>query len=611
MLNKSPVLKPSTTQEKAKDTRSGKESLAIFLRLAGYIKRHGILFLVAVAFTLLSNQLALLGPMYSGKAIDAMVSEKGVDFPLVWEMVTRMLLCYVLSAVLSYVLAVIMVRLSQKIVYTMRKQLFEKLNTLPVSYFDTHSVGDIVSRISYDIDTVNASLSHDLVQVMTSIYTVVGSFLFMLQISKPLLIIVVVTIPASVLFTRYRTKKVRPMFRARSAKLGELNGFAEEMLSGCRTISAYGKEAVVCARFDEKNKESMNASYKAEYYGGTMGPSVMFINNLSVCLVTVLGGILYMFSQNGTVKAGALLFITLGGVAQFVQYCRKFAGPINEFANILHDFQSAFSAAERVFRVLDEPSEPADAEHALSLDGVKGEVRFENVSFGYSSEKQVLKSLTIHAKKGDTVAIVGPTGAGKTTIINLLMRFYDADGGSITVDGKNVLDVGRKDLRQAFTMVLQDTWLFYGTVRDNIRYGKETATEEEVIEAAKAAHIHSYIMSLPDGYDTILSDDGVNVSGGQRQLITIARAMLSDAPMLILDEATSHVDSRTERKIQDAMNTLMKGRTCFVIAHRLSTIENADLILVLQNGDVTESGTHAELMAKGGFYSTLYGSQFK
>ena len=599
------------TRDQGKDKRSSKESFAIFLRLAGYVKKHGILFLIAVAMTLLSNQLALLGPKYSGEAIDAISLDGGVNFSLVWENVIKMLVCYVFSAVLSYLLSVLMVRLSQKIVYTMRKQLFEKLNTLPVGYFDTHPVGDIVSRISYDVDTVNGSLSHDLVQVMTSVYTVVGSFLFMWQISKPMLIVVVIAVPISIFFTRYRSKKVRPMFRARSAKLGELNGYAEEMLSGCHTIRAYGRENVICARFEERNRETMDAYHKAEFYGGTLGPSVMFINNLSVCLVTVLGGILYMYSQSGVVKAGTLFFITLGGVAQFVQYCRKFAGPINEFANILHEFQSAFSAAERVFRVLDEEPETADVSEPDTLGDVKGEVTLTDVTFGYLPEKKVLRNVSIHARVGDTIAIVGPTGAGKTTVINLLMRFYDADAGKICIDGKDILTLRRKDLRQAFTMVLQDTWLFYGTVRENIKYGKENATDEEMIAAAKAAHIHSYVMSLPDGYDTILSDDGVNISGGQRQLITIARAMLSDAPMLILDEATSHVDSRTEKKIQDAMDTLMKGRTSFVIAHRLSTVENADLILVVQNGRVTESGTHTELMRLGGFYSSLYGAQFE
>ncbi len=586
-----------------------KKTKGVLVRLGKYMLQHWQLFCVAVILTLLSNQLSLLGPMYSGEAIDAISAPEGVRFDEVWCNVGKMLLCYVASAILSYLMAILMIQLSQKIVYTMRKQVFEKLTTLPVSYFDTHAVGDIISRISYDIDTVNSSLSHDLVQVMTSIYTVLGSLIFMWQISKPMILVFVITVPVSVLFTRYRSKKVRPLFSARSHKLGELNGYAEEMLSGCRTISAYGKEDVIGGRFQKRNVEAMEAYYNAEYYGATMGPSVNFINNLSISLVMMLGGILYMYSQSGMVAETSVFFITLGGVAQFVQYSRKFAGPINEFANILHEFQSAFSAAERVFRIIDEAAEPGDVEGALSLEDVKGEVVFEQVDFGYTPKKKILQDVSIHVEPGQTIAIVGPTGAGKTTIINLLMRFYDKDAGTITVDGKEICKVKREDLRKAYTMVLQDTWLFHGTIYENIKYGKENATMEEVQEAAKAARIHSYIEHLPQGYDTMLSDEGVNISKGQRQLITIARALLSDSPMLILDEATSNVDSRTEIKIQQAMNELMKGRTCFVIAHRLSTIQNADCILVLQKGKITEQGSHEELLQKGGFYSTLYNAQ--
>lgn len=587
-----------------------KTAKGVLLRLGSYILKYWPLFFSAIVFTLLSNQLSLLGPKYSGDAIDAIANENGVNFPVVWENVGKMLVCYVVSAVLSYVLAVLMIHLSQKTVYTMRKQLFEKLNTLPVPYFDTHATGDIISRISYDVDTVNSSLSHDLVQVMTSIYTVVGSLVFMWQISKPMILVFVITVPISILFTRYRSKKVRPLFQRRSQKLGELNGFAEEMLSGCRTIQAYGREDTVCSRFNALNAESMDAYYRAEYYAAAMGPSVNFINNLSISLVTILGGILYMYTQSGIVAAGSVFFITLGGVAQFVQYSRKFAGPINEFANILHEFQSAFSAAERVFRVIDEAPEPEDAPDAKDLCDVRGKVDFEKVSFGYTPKKQILHDVSVTAFPGKTVAIVGPTGAGKTTIINLLMRFYDVDTGRILLDGTDITKIKRFDLRKAYTMVLQDTWLFHGTIFENIVYGKENATMDEVRAAAKAARIDTYIEKLPDGYHTILSDDGVNISKGQRQLITIARALLSDAPMLILDEATSNVDSRTEIKIQKAMAELMQGRTCFVIAHRLSTIQNADCILVLQNGSVTEAGSHDELMKLGGFYSTLYNSQF-
>ena len=598
----------SLTEKKKVKKRSVKGT---FIRLCGYILKYWYIFVPAVVFTLLSNQLALLGPKYSGFAIDAIALPGGVDFDAVKDSILKMLVCYVASAILSYVLSVLMTYMSQKIVYTMRKQLFEKLTSLPVGYFDKHPTGDIVSHISYDIDTINTSLSHDLLQVMTSIYTVVGSFIFMWNISKPLLLVFVVTVPAAVIFTRYRSKRIRPLFRARSKKLGELNGYAEEMLTGCRSIQAYDREEVISGRFNERNTDSMNAYYKADYYGCLMGPMVNFINNLSISLVMIMGGILYMLSQNGTVQATSLFFITLGGITQFVLYSRKFAGPINEFANILSELQSAFSAADRVFRVLDEDPERPDAEGAEVLSDVEGEVDFEDVSFGYTPDKTILKHISFSAAPGETIAFVGPTGAGKTTLINLLMRFYDPDSGAIHVDGKEAQSVTRASLRKAYTMVLQDTWLFGGTVFDNIAYGRENATMDMVKAAAKAARVDQFIESLPDGYDTVLSDEGVNISKGQRQLITIARAMLSDSRMLILDEATSNVDSRTEIKIQEAMAELMRGRTCFVIAHRLSTIQNADRIYVIQDGEITESGNHEELLRLGGFYSTLYNSQFQ
>ena len=381
-------------------------------------------------------------------------------------------------------------------------------------------------------------------------------------------------------------------------------------LSGARTIEAYGRQDVIAERFNERNESAMDAYYNAEYNAALLFPTINFINNISIALVAIFGGILYMYSQSGAVAAGTAFFITLGGVAQFVQYSRKFAGPINEFSNILHEFQSAFSAAERVFRILDEDPEPLDLPDAQKLKNVDGYAEIDDITFGYTPEKTILKNVSVTATKGQTIAIVGPTGAGKTTIINLLMRFYDPQSGEIRIDSIPSLKIKRSDLRLAFTMVLQDTWLFHGTVYENIVYGKENATMEQVKAAAKAAKIDSYIESLPDGYDTVLSDDGVNISKGQRQLITIARAFLSDTPMLILDEATSNVDSRTEIQIQNAMNDLMNGRTCFVIAHRLSTIQNADTILVVRDGEITEQGTHDELIKLGGFYSTLYNSQF-
>ena len=588
----------------------GHKKLHVFGRLLGYMLRFWPLTLTGIALSLASNYLALLGPRYLGTAIDAVSAETGVQMDVVWDSFRKMLVCYVLSAVLAYLMTVVMVQLSQKITYRMRRQLFESLTALPVSYFDTHTTGDIVSRISYDIDTVNATLSTDLVQVLTSIYTVLGSLYYMIRISRPLILVFAVTVPVSIAFTRLKAKKIQPLFRKRSRKLGELNGFAEEMLSGAKTIDAYDRAETMTERFDQKNREAVDAYYQAEYYGSVIGPSVNFINNLSLSLIMILGGILYLLSKNGTVAEGSAWFLTIGGVTQFVMYSRKFSGPINEFANILSEFQSAFTAAERIFRIVDEPPEEGDREGATALSRVAGEVNIDDVSFGYTPQKTVLHDLTIDAKPGSTVAIVGPTGAGKTTIINLLMRFYDVDSGHIYVDGTEIRDIRRDSLRGAYTMVLQDTWLFYGTIYENITYGREDASREEVIAAAKAAKIHSFIERLPDGYDTLLSDDGVNISKGQKQLITIARAMLPHTKMLILDEATSNVDSRTEIKIQEAMSRLMEGRTCFVIAHRLSTVKNADVILVVRDGNVIEQGNHEELLRKGGFYASLYNSQF-
>ena len=582
----------------------------VFFRLSKYVLEQWPLFITALIMTTLSNLLSLLGPRFSGAAIDAIELEVGVDFNEVFKNVGFMLGCYVISAVFSYVLAVIMIRLSQRIIYKMRKQVFEKLTTLPVGFFDTHQTGDIISHLSYDINTINATLSHDLIQVMTSLFTVIGSLVFMWQISKPMILIFCLTVPASILFTRYRSKIVRPLFRKRAKKYGELNGYAEEMLTGYRTISAYGAEGRVADGFNKKNGEAMDAYYSAEYSAALLFPTINLINNLSLTLVAIMGGILFMFSQNGTFLVGTAFFITLGGVAQFVQYSRKFAGPINEFSNILHEFQSAFSAAERVFAVLDESPEPVDAEDARDLPEVRGEVELSNVSFGYTDDRIILKDVSVKAEKGKTVAIVGPTGAGKTTVINLLMRFYDPQKGAILIDGTPAIKIKRAELRRAFTMVLQDTWLFCGSIYDNIVYGREDATREEVYAAARSAKIDSYIESLPDGYDSVLSDDGVNISKGQKQLITIARAFLSKAPILILDEATSNVDSRTEIKIQAAMAELMKDKTCFIIAHRLSTIRDADVILVVKDGTIIEQGNHEQLIEKGGFYHSLYNSQF-
>lgn len=572
----------------------------IIARLWKYICRYKGLAVAAIFLTITSNVLALIGPALSGEAINAVEPGRGaVDFGRVFFYCAVMAVIYALSALLSYILSRVMIRLSRNIVQRMRKDVFDKLMDLPVGYFDSHHTGDIISRISYDIDTVNASLSNDLLQICTSVITVVGSFIGMLLVSPRLLAVFAVTIPVTIVFTKLRTAKVRPLFRLRSGKLGELNGFSEEMVSGLKTIKAYRREDAMIKRYDAVNEDAAEAYYNADYYGSTVGPSVNFINNISLVLVSAGGAVLYLMSM-----------LTLGDVSSFVLYSRKFSGPINEAANILSELQSAFAAAERVFALIDEPPESEDAPDAAVLSDVKGSVEFEHVKFGYG-EDEIIHDLSFSVKPGSTVAIAGPTGAGKTTIINLLMRFYDIDSGNIYIDGHEIRGITRKSLRGAFTMVLQDTWLFGGTIEENIAYGSENVTREDVIRAAKAARIHDYIMSLPDGYDTVLSDDGVNVSKGQKQLLTIARAMLLNAPMVILDEATSNVDTRTELLIQEAMNRLTEGRTSFIIAHRLSTIQNADMILVISGGDIAECGTHEELLAKGGVYSEMYRSQFE
>ena len=590
---------PESGTEKQKITL--KDSKKILTRLWKYLYQYKWLGLLAALLSFSSNFLALVGPMLSGYAIDAIGTEAGTaQFPKVFYYCLLMVVFYFFSSLLSYILSVLMIHLSQKVVFQMRSDVFNKLVELPVRYFDSHQTGEIISRISYDIDTVNASLSTDLLQIFTSVITVVGSLAMMLFISPVMVLVFAVTIPISIILTKYMTGKVRPLFRKRSAKLGELNGFVEEIISGQRTIKVYNQEESAIRRFDQKNTEAVDSYYNADYYGSMTGPSVNFINNLSLALISVFGALLYLFGH-----------LTLGDLSSFVLYSRKFSGPINEAANILSELQSSFAAAERVFRLIDEEPEPKDAEGAMTLRDINGEVEMKGVDFGYTPERPVIRGLSIMAEKGGLVAIVGPTGAGKTTIINLLMRFYDPDRGTISIDGNNIREVTRKSLRLSYSMVLQDTWLFYGTIYENIAYGKKGATMDEVVAAAKAARIHNYIMQLPDGYDTVLSDDGVNISQGQKQLLTIARAMLLDSKMLILDEATSNVDTRTELQIQKAMRKLMQGRTCFVIAHRLSTIQNADIILVVKDGRIVEQGNHQELMRQNRVYAELYNSQFQ
>lgn len=597
MFNVPKVAKGTNAEEILKNSRSVDKKGTI-IRLSKYILQFKGLLFIALILSISSNIFSLIGPKLSGAAIDAFVGVGKVNFGKVYYFCGLMAVFYLASSAMSLILSLLMIRISQKIIRKMREDVFNSLMGLPVSFFDTHQTGEILSRISYDIDTVNTSLSTDVVQILTSIITIVGSFVMMVSISPILILVFVFTIPMAMGITRFITKKTRPLFRERSAALGRMNGYVEEMIAGQKTIRAYTREQYVMDKFKEKNNDAVNSYYQADYYGSMNGPSVSFVNNLSLALITVFGAFLYM---NGS--------ISIGNISSFVLYSRKFSGPINEAANIFNEFQSALAAAERVFRLIDEPKEMLDNENAYVLENVGGEVTANHVQFAYRPDKPIFTDLNFMAEKGKMIAIVGSTGAGKTTIINLLMRFYDTNGGEIIVDGRNVQNVTRNSLHSSFAMVLQDTWLFHGTVYENVAYGKVGVTKEEVINACKAAKIHNFVMNLPEGYDTILTEEGTNISKGQKQLLTIARAMLVDAPMLILDEATSNVDIRTEAQIQAAMKNLMRNKTCFVIAHRLSTIKDADEILYISDGIVSEKGSHDELMSLKGKYWQMYMAQ--
>lgn len=584
-----------TIRKKPKDTKKA------FKRLLVYVGRHKWILMFVLVLCFAGNVLALLGPSLAGSAINEAAAGPGkVRFDRVFYYAKRMLLCYVLSSVITVSVNIAMMYVSKWIAKGMRKDVFDKLMRLPVGFFDRNQAGDIISRVSYDIDVVSTCLGTDIVQIITSLVTVAGSFLMMVYIAPPLAVVALVSIPVAVVYVTRMRSITQPRFSKRSKNYGAMNGFVEEMFSGQKTIMAYAYEGRVAENFGRINKSAADAYYDADYYGVTLGPTVNSINNLSLCLIAVFGSFLYMKEM-----------ISIGNISSFVLYSRKFSGPINEIANIMNELYSALAAAERVFALLDEEEETGDREGAGELADVKGNVELRNVSFGYEKGKTIIHDLSLNVEAGRLVAIVGPTGAGKTTIINLLMRFYDVDEGGIFVEGRDCRDYTRKSLRGAYAMVLQETWVFKGTIFDNIAYGREGATMQEVVAAAKAAHIHSFIMRLPQGYETIVSEDGGNISKGQKQLLTIARAMLYDSKMLILDEATSNVDTKTERRIQKAMRELMKDKTCFVIAHRLSTIQNADMILVVDHGDVVEQGDHESLMKRKGFYYRLYAAQFE
>ena len=473
------------------------------------------------------------------------------------------------------------------------------MSELPVEYFDTHPAGDLISRICYDVDTVNATISSDFLQLSTSALTVVGSFLMLLILSPRLTCVFFVTVPLSALLTRFQMKRIHPLFRLRSKELGALNGFAEERVGRQRAIRTYGVEAADLRQFEAYNDGASRAYYEADRASAALGPSVNFINNVSLAAISMFGALMYL---NGA--------LTLGSLSSFVLYSRKFSGPIREAANLLSELQASAAAAERVMDLLDEQPEAGDAPGAVPAEDLRGDITFDHVDFGYDPARPVLRDFTAHIPAGSLAAVVGPTGAGKTTLVSLLLRFYEPQGGSITIDGVPVGQYSRDGLRRRLALVLQDTWLFGGTIAENIAYGTEGATREQIVEAAKAARIHRFVNSLPEGYDTVLTDEGAGISKGQRQLLAIARCLLTDADIVILDEATSNVDTETEGEISLALENLRRGRTCFVIAHRLATIRNADCILVLDQGGVAECGTHETLLAEDGIYAKLYAAQW-
>ncbi|MFP5111773.1 ABC transporter ATP-binding protein [Bacillaceae bacterium C204] len=578
-------------------------------RLISYLKPYKLQLLAVLITAIISTIFSIVSPKILGKATTRlfeglMLKLRGVpgakiDFDYIGQIIILLIGLYILSAIFAYIQQYIMAGVAQKTVYNLRKEVEEKLNRLPLKYFDSRTHGEILSRAVNDVDNISTTLQQSLTQLITSVVTIIGVIIMMLSISPLMTLIVIVTLPLSGVAIAKIAKKSQQYFKGQQKSLGQLNGHVEEMYTGHKVVKVFGHEKKSIEKFEGINETLYQSAWKAQFVSGMIMPLMGFINNIGYVLVSVVGGILV------TKKA-----IEIGDIQAFIQYARQFSQPIAQTASIANVIQSTIASAERVFEILDETEEVPEAVDAKVIREPKGEVRFEHVTFGYEENELLIKDMQIDVKPGQTVAIVGPTGAGKTTLINLLMRFYEINSGKILIDGIDTRDLKREHLRSLFGMVLQDTWLFNSTIFDNIAYGKEGATKEEVVAAARAANADHFIRTLPDGYDTILNEEASNISQGQKQLLTIARAILANPAILILDEATSSVDTRTEVQIQKAMNHLMKGRTSFVIAHRLSTIRDADLILVMNNGSVIEKGTHVELLEQGGFYADLYNSQF-
>lgn len=589
--------------EKAKNFRGS------FRRLLGYLKPYKYQILAVVLLAILSTVFSIFAPKIMGKATTKLfegillklrgVPGAKVDFIYIRNILFFLTGLYLFSALFSYMQQYIMAGVAQKTVYNMRNEINEKLSRLPLKFFDTHTTGEILSRVTNDVDTISSTLQQSITQLITSVITLIGIVAMMFSISPTMTLICFVSIPLSIFITKFIAPRSQKYFAEQQRSLGELNGHIEEMYTGHKIIKAFGHENKAIGEFNEINQRLYNASWKAQFMAGIIMPMMSLVNNIGYVIVCVVGGI---FVTRKT--------ITIGDVQAFIQYSRQFTQPIVQTANIANILQSTVASAERVFELLDEEEELPDPVVSKIIKDPQGEVKFTNVNFSYRKEVPLIEDLNIEAKEGQTIAVVGPTGAGKTTLVNLLMRFYEIDGGKITIDGVDIKDIKRGHLRSIFGMVLQDTWLFNGTIKDNIAYGRENASIDEIVAAATAAHADHFIRTLPEGYNTILNEEASNISQGQKQLLTIARAILADPAILILDEATSSVDTRTEIYIQKAMTELMKGRTSFVIAHRLSTIRNADLILVMDNGSIVEQGNHTELLAKDGFYADLYNSQF-
>lgn len=588
--------------EKAKDFKGSVK------KLATYMAEFRIGIIVAIVFAIGGTVFSIIGPKILGNAtteifdglLRKMKGEPGIDFDIIGKTLIFLLGLYVISSLFSLIQGYIMTGISQKVSYQLRKEISLKINRMPMKYFDTKTHGEVLSRVTNDVDTLNQSLNQSITQMITSVTTIIGVLIMMLSISPLMTVISILILPLSVVLISFIVKRSQKYFKTQQEYLGHVNGQVEEVYGGHNVIKVFSREEQVIKEFNTNNEILFESAWKSQFFSGMMMPIVNFVGNLGYVAVAILGGLLVI---KGSIK--------VGDIQSFIQYVRSFTQPLGQVAQVSNVMQSTAAAAERVFEFLEEEEEIQTVENPVSIQGMEGRVSFEQVHFGYDADKIIVNDFSTEVKPGQKVAIVGPTGAGKTTMVKLLMRFYDVNSGEIKIDGHNIKDFNRSELRKMFGMVLQDTWLFKGTIMENIRYGKLDATDEEVIAAAKAAHAHHFIKTLPDGYQMELNEEASNISQGQKQLFTIARAILADNKILILDEATSSVDTRTEIRIQKAMDNLMKGRTSFVIAHRLSTIRDADLILVMKDGDIVEQGNHEELMEKNGFYSELYNSQFE